>query len=207
MAEDQPSCVYLEGRTTASADNPPRLAREAYLSFYSTVHDYCMATKDRPKSYPRPQLSGGDLYNGLQDAIKAHCSETQAYLSASVSGTEIDGARHVIEQFLVHWRSLSRLADLVTHLLQPLETDWIRRGVSAKVAGTYLIKDLHTVLWKQAILQVGVDSTEAATGSKLEKAVKVLQKHGDDGIQSDKYLAERFVESIKSIGVRLGKGD
>lgn len=166
-----------------------------------------MATKDRPKSYPQPQLSGGDLYNALQDAIKAHCSETQAYLLAPVSGMNIDGARHVIAQYLTHWRKLTHLADLVTHLLQPLETDWVQRGISAKVADIYHIKDLHTVIWKQEILQVGVDSTEAITGSKIENAAKLLQHHGEVGSESDKALAERFVASIKAIGVGLGKGD
>ncbi|KAL1582943.1 hypothetical protein WHR41_08180 [Cladosporium halotolerans] len=201
------AAIYSAGRTTASEDRAPTLTREAYLNLYSTVHDYCMATRDSRKSHPQPQLSGGDLYNGLEDAIKAHCSETRVYLLAPASGADIDGARHVIAEYLTHWRKLTHLAGLVTNLLRPLEADWIQRGISAKAADMYRIKDLHTVIWKQEILQVGVDSTEAATGSKIENAAKLLQHHGEIGSESDKALAERFVESIKNIGVGLGKGD
>lgn len=201
------AAIYSAGRTTASERSPPTLTREAYLNLYSTVHDYCMATRDSHKSHPQPQLSGRDLYDGLEDAIKAHCSETRVYLLAPVSGTDIDGARHVIAEYLTHWRKLTHLADLVTNLLRPLETDWIQRGISAKAADICRIKDLHTAIWKQEILQVGVDSTEATTGSKIENAAKLLQHRGEVGNESDNVLAERFVESIRKIGVGLGKGN
>ena len=115
---------------------------------------------------------------------------------ASRNSAEADDARQIIEDYLAHWQMLARLAALVKNLMQPLERDWIVRGMSEKRRDIVLIVDLHTVAWKQEILEVGVDSTAAATGSELEKAMKTLQAQGEDGSKSDKDLAERFVELL-----------
>jgi hypothetical protein len=100
---------------------------------------------------------------------------------------------------------LTRLAALVKNLMQPLERDWIARSISEKRKSIVLITNLHTLVWRQEILEVGVDAAEANTGSKLEKAMKILQAEGEDGSESEKDLAERFVESLNNIGVRPGK--
>lgn len=195
--------IYSAGRTASSQDLPPTLARSAYLDMYSTVHSFCMDAKQRsPVGGP---LDGEDLYRGLKDETKTHCSEVRAILLASRDSTEADDARQMIEEYLAHWRMLARLAALVKNLMQPLERDWITRNISEKRKGIVLIMDLHTVVWKHEILEVGIDSTEASTGLKLEKALKTLQAQGEGGSGSDEDLAERFVESLKGIGVGPGK--
>jgi hypothetical protein len=195
--------IYSAGRAASSQDHPPTLARSAYLDMYSTVHGFCMDAKQR--SPPGGPLDGENLYRGLKDEIMSHCSEVRTLLLASRNSAEADDARQIIEDYLAHWQMLARLAVLVKNLMQPLERDWIVRSMSEKRRGIVLIVDLHTVVWKQEILEVGVDSTEAATGSELERALKTLQAQGGDGRESDKDLAERFVESLKSIGVGPGK--
>jgi hypothetical protein len=159
----------------------------------------------KQRSPPGGPLDGENLYRGLKDEIMSHCSEVRTLLLASRNSAEADDARQIIEDYLAHWQMLARLAVLVKNLMQPLERDWIVRSMSEKRRGIVLIVDLHTVVWKQEILEVGVDSTEAATGSELERALKTLQAQGGDGRESDKDLAERFVESLKSIGVGPGK--
>jgi hypothetical protein len=154
---------------------------------------------------PGGPLDGEDLYRGLKDEIKTHCSETRTLFLDSRDSAEADDARQTIGEYLAHWQMLARLAALVKNLMQPLERDWITRSISEKRKGILLIVDLHTEVWKQEILEVGVDSTEANTGSKLERALKTLQAQGEDGSESDKDLAERFVESLKSIGVGPGR--
>ena len=118
---------------------------------------------------------------------------------------EADDARLIVGEYLAYWEMLARLAGLVKNLMQPLERDWIVRSMSEKRRDVVLVVDLHTVVWKREILEVGVESTEAATGSKIEKAMKTLQAQDEDGSESDGHLVERFVESLKSIGVGPGK--
>jgi hypothetical protein len=89
-------------------------------------------------------------------------------------------ARQIIEDYLAHWLMLASLAAPVKNLMQPLERDWINRSISEKRKGILLIVDLRTVVWRHEILEVGVDSTEAATGSKLQRALKTLQAQGED---------------------------
>lgn len=195
--------IYSAGRAASSQDHPPTLARSAYLDMYSTVHSFCMDAKQR--SPPGGPLDGEDLYRGLNDEIKTHCSEVQTLILASRDSAEADDARQIIGDYLAHWQMLARLAALVKNLMQPLERDWITRSISEKRKGIVLIMDLHMVVWKQEILEVGVDSTEAYTGSKLERAMKIIQAQGEDGSESDKDLAEIFVDSLKSFGVGLGR--
>ena len=159
----------------------------------------------KQRSPPGGPLDGEDLYRGLNDEIKTHCSEVQTLILASRDSAEADDARQIIGDYLAHWQMLARLAALVKNLMQPLERDWITRSISEKRKGIVLIMDLHMVVWKQEILEVGVDSTEAYTGSKLERAMKIIQAQGEDGSESDKNLAERSMESLKNIGVGSGQ--
>lgn len=195
------SAVYLAGRTKPSPEEPPRLARSAYLDFYTAAHDYCMVTKTARS----PPLID-DLYRGLRDAIQAHCSEVRDQLFGHGSRTGIDDARHTIGEYLAQWQRFTHIAPLVANLLRSLEKDWISRLIDEKRKDVYRIKDLHTNIWKNEILQVGVDSTMAATGSELQKALVTLQEHGEDGVESDNNLVEGFLESLKTIGVGPGKG-
>lgn len=159
----------------------------------------------KQRSPPGGPLDGEDLYRGFKDEIKAHCSEVRILFLDSRDDAEADDARQIIGDYLAHWQMLARLAALVKNLMQPLERDWITRSISEKRKGIVLIMDLHTVVWKQEILEVGVDSTDAANGSKLERSLKTLQAQGEDGSESDKDLAETFVESLESIGVGPGR--
>ena len=195
--------IYSAGRAASSQDFPPTLARSAYLDIYSTVHSFCMDAKQRHPA--GGLLTGEDLYRGLKDDIKTHCSEVQALLLAQRHSDDADGARQIIGEYLAHWKMFARLAALVKNLMQPLERDWIARSIDERRKGILFIMELHTVVWKQEILEGREDFTEAACGSNLEKATKKLQAQGEDYSESDKDLVERLVASLKSLGIGPGK--
>lgn len=195
--------IYSAGRAASSQDSPPTLARSAYLDICSTVHSFCMDAKQRyPAGGP---LTGEDLYRGLKEDIKMHCSEVLAVLLASRNSDDADDARQIIGEYLAHWKMLARLAALVKNLMQPLERDWIARSIDERRKGILFFMELHTVVWKQEILGVRIESTEAGCRSKLEKAMEKLQAQGEDYSDSDKDLVERFVASLRSLGIESGK--
>ena len=195
--------IYSAGRAASLQDFPPTLARSAYLDIYSTVHSFCMDAKQRHPA--GGLLTGEDLYRGLKDDIKTHCSEVQALLLAQRHSDDADGAHQIIGEYLAHWKMFARLAALVKNLMQPLERDWIARSIDERRKGILFIMKLHIVVWKQEILGARIESTEAACRSKLEKAMKKLQAQGEDYSESDKDLVERFVASLKSLGIEPGK--
>jgi hypothetical protein len=199
--------IYTAGRTTPAQGELPTLARGAYLDMYSTVHNYCMVTKAAPRSQQKDFLTPGHLYRGLRDAIATHCSEIRVLLvdSESSTGVDVDGARRMIGNYLAQQEVFTQLADLISHLLRSLDKEWITREISEKKKDMHLIKDLHTVVWKNEILQVGVDSSEEACGSKIAAAMATLQKQGEDGAEGDDDLVGRFLESLKAMGVGPGK--
>jgi hypothetical protein len=199
--------IYTAGRTTSTGEELPTLARGAYLDMYSTVHNYCMVTKAAPRSQQKDFLTPGHLYRGLRDAISAHCSEVRVHLvgSESSAGDDVDGSRLMISNYLAQQERFTKLADLISHLLRSLDKDWIMREISEKKKNIHLIKDLHTVVWKNEILQVGVDSAEAACGSKIASAMATVQKQGEDAVEGDGELVERFLGSLKAMGVGPGK--
>jgi hypothetical protein len=213
--EENISTIYVAGRTPlASQDKPPILARSAYLSLYTTAHNYCEITKHARSTKcgdPKP-LSGEDLYNCLEKIIRRHCTEVVARLSMPLTA-ESTPAVTMIQEYLAQWNMLTQhLAPLVTHLLRHLERHCIQRWLDEKRKDVYLIRDLHTVIWKEEILcQAGGDSattTAATTRAELEQAVRtLLQEEGEDGVESDrKDLAAQFLESLRSIGVDLKAG-
>lgn len=107
----------------------------------------------------------------------------------------------MVWEYLAQWYRLTHLAAFVSHVLQPLENEWIRKVFNEGKKDTHLIKDLHTMVWKADVLQVGVDSSEAATESEIAKAVATLQKQAENGSESDSELSERFLEALRAIGV------
>lgn len=206
------STIYVAGRApSASQDKPPILARSAYLSLYTTTHNYCEITKHArsiKRGDPKP-LSGEDLYSCLEEIIRSHCSEVRARLSRLLTETTTAAVKR-IQEYLAQWNMLTQhLAPLVTHLLRHLERHCIQRWLDEKRKDVYLIQDLHTVIWKEELLsQAGGDSTTttvATARAELEQAVRtLLQEEGENEVESDrKYLAERFLESLRSIGVDL----
>jgi len=206
--------VYLTARTTsASQDKPPTLARSAYLALYTTAHNYCEITKAERRTKPgdpKP-LSGEDLYRGLEEIIRSHCSEVRARLPSTL--TDSTAAVKMFQEYLTQWNMLSQhLAPLVAHLVRHLERHWIQRMIGEKRKDVYSIEELHTVVWREEILlQVGGDATAeaaASTRSDLERAVGLLlHERGGGGVESDsKDLAERFLESLRTIGVDLKVG-
>jgi hypothetical protein len=199
------AAIYSAGREAPSQDSPPTLARSAYLAMYTTVHNFCADTRQTPKQPSKGPLSGEDLYRGLKAEIETHCSEVRTLMLTSRNSAEADDARRMINEYLAHWQTLTHMASLVTRLMQPLEKEWIARCISAKQKDIFPIKDLHNVVWKHEILEVGIDSEEATTGSQIESAMKTLQVHGDDGSAGDRELVETFVKSLESIGVGPGR--
>ena len=199
------AAIYSAGREAPSPDNPPTPARSAYLAMYTTVHNFCADTRQTPKQPSKGPLTGEDLYRGLKAEIETHCSEVRALMLTSRNSAEADDAREMINEYLAHWQTLTQMASLVTRLLQPLEKEWITRCISAKQNDVFSIKDLHTVVWKHEILEVGIDSEEATTGSQIEKAMKTLQAQGGEGTADDQDLVDTFVKSLESIRVTPGR--
>lgn len=198
--------VYQVGREKPFQENDsPKLARAAYLDFYSTAFNYCHITKIT-RGAPGT-LNGGDLYRALEHEIRAFCAEARGQILAQQDkGVEVENARHVEEEYELQWRRLRYLACMVSNLLQPLERDWVQREIAEKRKGVHLIRDLHAVVWKEAILQFGVDSTLADSGSVIARAVATLRGQREEGSASGGNEAvEKFVEDLRTIGVRLGE--
>lgn len=188
------AAIYLAARSSPTQDQPPTLARSAYLNLYSTAHEYTDSTKtakDSPNS--------GDLYLFLGDQITTHCSEVRVHLSAAENAEEIDGARRTIEDYLSHWHHFMLLAGLVANVLRSLDRTHIQVMVSAKQKDWYYIKDLHKLVWKNEILQLDQNSTEADVGSKVASAMATLQKQTCNVVESDKDLVDRLLESLQAL--------
>lgn len=203
--------IYLAGREWLSQGGLPEVSRIDYATMYSATNHYC----ELSKGWRNPAIThnlnsprGEDpetarLYFSLQDAIRTHCVEirTHLFVPESSSTGRVDDARRLIGEYLAHWSMLAHLADLVTHLLRQLERRWIERQVALGERNIYMIKNLHTVVWKEEFLHVGVVMSDEATRIEMDRAVELLQKQGQDGNQGDKDLAERFLESLRAVGL------
>jgi hypothetical protein len=193
--------IYQTGRNTSPfQDRPLTLSRRAYLNMYTTAYDYCYSTECTP-SNPYG-LTGGYLYRCLVEVIRGHCSQVRASLLSF--SKEPTAATEMIQEYLAQWNMLTQhLAPLVTHILGNLEKHYVQRWLKEKRIDVYLIQDLHTVVWKEEIfLRVSEDST---TATELGRAVgTLLQEQSQDGSEGDgRELAERFLDSLRSIGVDL----
>lgn len=171
---------YLAARSSPAQDQPRTLARSAYLNLYSTAREYTDSTKTAKKS---PNSSG--LYLFLWDQMKTRCWGWQTHLRAAEYGEGIDRARHTIEDYPSHW-----------HLLRSLDRTHIQVMVSAKQKDRYYIQDLYRVVWKDEILKLDSNSTEADSGSTIASATAVLQKQTADESGSDVDLVARLLESL-----------
>jgi hypothetical protein len=188
------AAIYLAARSSPTQDQPPTLARSAYLNLYSTAHEYTDSTKTAKES---PNSS--DLYRFLWDQIKTQCSEVHANLSVAEDGEGIDGARRTIENYLSHWHHFMLLAGLVANVLRSLDRTHIQVMVSAKQKDWYYIKDLHKLVWKDEILKLNKDSTETDVGSNVASAMATLQKQTGNVLESDKDLENRLLESLQAL--------
>lgn len=108
--------IYLAARSSSNQDQPPALARSAYLHSYATAHEYTNSTKTAGRS---PNSS--DLYHFLWNEIKVHCAKVRVHLSAAENGEGIDGARRMIEYHLSHWHHFMLLAGFVANVLRSLD--------------------------------------------------------------------------------------
>lgn len=186
--------LYLAARTSPSQDKSPVLARIAYVNLYSTVHEYCEATKTA-----RESPNSDDLYYYLWDQIRMYCLDIRGLLNAPEDAAGIDGARRTIEKYLAQYHKFTLLAGLVSNILRSLERTHIQHMIWEKREGWCHIKDLHNVVWKNEILQLDSVSAEPDTGSKVAKALATLQRQTDDEAWSDKELVDRFLEALKEL--------
>lgn len=193
--------IYSAARTMPPHEKRPTLAREAYLHLYTATHDYCMLTKHLHKTQPNSPPNCEDLYLILHNEIRTHCSEVKAPIASSEAGTKVVSARDTVREYLAQWDRLTHLATLVTHVMQPLESEWIRRVISEGKKDIYSIKDLHTMVWKTEVLHAGVQSTEFAIEPEIAKAMATMQKQAEDGSDSDSEISKTFSESLRAIGV------
>jgi hypothetical protein len=183
---------YRAARTSPSQKKPPVLARIAYVNLYSTVHEYCEATKTA-----RESPNSDDLYYFLRDQIRTHCLEIRALLDTPENAAGIDGARITIEKYLAQYHKLTLLAGLVSNILRSLERTHIQNMIWEKREGWCHIKDLHNVVWKNEVLQLDSVSAEADVGSKVARALATLQTRTGDETGSDKELVHRCLEALK----------
>ena len=188
------STLYRAARTSQSQDKPPVLARSAYLNLYSTVHEYCEVTKTA-----RHSPNSDYLYYFLRDQIKTYCPEIRALLDTPEDAAEVNGAHDTVEKYVAQYHKLTLLAGLVSNIMRRLDRTHIQHMIWEKRQDWYHIKDLHNVVWKNEILQLDGDSTEADTGSKVAKALATLQTQIGDETGSDKELVDRFLETPKAL--------
>lgn len=189
------AAIYQAARSSPTQDQPPTLARSAYLNLYATAHDYCDSTKTA-----RESPNSSDLYRFLWDQIKAHCSEVRAHLSAAEHGEGIDGGRRTIEDYLSHWHHFVLLAGLVANVLRSLDRTHVQQMISEKRQDWYYVKYFHKWVWKNGILQLDDNSTDLDSGLKLAKAVAALKKEqtGDD-IGDNRDLVNKLLESLEAL--------
>jgi len=96
---------------------------------------------------------------------------------------------------------LVRVTALVSNLLRHLEGLWIKKRINEGQSGIHMIRDLHMMTWKEEVLRVGVPVAEENTRTRMDRAVELLQKQGEGGIESDKDLVERFLNSLRAVGL------
>ena len=65
----------------------------------------------------------------------------------------------------------------------------------------HMIKDLHSMIWKEEVLHVGVPGAEEIIRTEMDQAVELLQNQHQGGSESDKDLVERFLESLRAVGL------
>jgi hypothetical protein len=207
--QDRLATIYSAGSSKPfqhQHNKHPKLTRAAYLDFYTTAHNYCHITKLARGAPPVGSLSGGDLYRSLEIEIRKFCAEARGQILGQEKGSEVENARRVVEEYMVQWRRLQYLAGLITNLLQPLEKDWVQGAIAEKQKSIHLLRDLHSIVWKETILQVGVDSTVADTGSVIAKAVATLRGQAKQESVSEENdgVVEVFVDNLRKLGVTLG---
>jgi hypothetical protein len=93
------------------------------------------------------------------------------------------------------------LSTYVPNLLRHLETMWIKRCIDEGLPDIHMIKDLHSMIWKEEVLHVGVPGAEEVTRNEMDQAVELLQNQGEGGSESDKELVERFLESLRTVSL------
>lgn len=194
--------IYLAAKSSPTHGQLPTLARSAYLHLYSTAHEYTDSTKTA-----RESPNSSDLYHFLYDQIMAHCAEVRVHLDAADNGEGADGARRTIKNYLSHWHHFMLLAGLVANVLRSLDRTHIQQMISEKRQDWHCIKDLHKLVWKDEILQLGKDSTEGDIGSKVASAMAALQKEPGDEVESDKDLVERVLKSLEALDRQLEAQD
>jgi hypothetical protein len=206
------TAIYLAGRTSPSQDGPPKVTPSVYLDIFSATLDYCEGCNRLRESGATSNLNSpqrghpenwatADLYTGLRDAIKTHCVDIRTRLFAPENSAGVEGARRLIGEYLAHWNMMVHLATYVSNLLRYLERKWIKRCMDEGQRDIHMIKDLHTMIWKEEVLHVGVD--QEATRSEMDRAVALLQESGEGGIESDGDLVERFLGSLNYVGFGL----
>jgi hypothetical protein len=202
--------IYLAGRTSPFQDGPPKVTQSVYLDITSATLNYC----DRADQWRKPGATynlnspqrgrpegwaTADLYIDLRDAIKTHCVDIRARLFAPENSAGVDGARRLIGEYAAHWNMMVSLAAYVSNLLRYLERKWIKRCMDEGQRDIHMIKDLHTMIWKEEVLHVGV--ADEATRTEMDRAVALLQEQDQGGTESDRDLVERFLESLRAVGL------
>ena len=206
------TAIYLAGRTTPFQEGPHKVAFKLYLDIHRVTLDYCDGTKQSRRSGATYNLNSplrnhperwatADLYTSLRDTIRTHCIAIRTRLFAPENSAGVDGARRLIGEYVAHWNMMVHLSTYVPNLLRHLEMMWIKRCMDEGLPDIHMIKDLHSMIWKEEVLHVGVPGAEEVTRNEMDPAVELLQNQGECGIGGDKELVEKFLEPLRAVGL------
>ena len=179
------TAIYLAGRTTPFEEGPPKVAIKIYLDIHSATLDYCEGSNQsrRPRatynlnSPQRNHPEGwatADLYISLRDTIRTHCVDIRTRLFAPENSAGVDGARRLIGEYVAHWNMMVNLSSYVSNLLRYLERKWIKRCMDEGLPDIHMIKDLHSMIWKEEVLHVGVPGAEEVTRNEMDPALSLI---------------------------------
>lgn len=156
------TATYLAGSTSPFQDGPPKVTPSVYLDIFSATLDYCegcnqlrepgaTSNLNSPQRGHPENWATADLYTGLRDAIKTHCVDIRTRLFAPENSAGVGGARHLVGEYVAHWKLMVHLATYVSNLLRYLERKWIKRCMDEGQRDIHMIKDLHTMICKEEV--------------------------------------------------------
>lgn len=173
--------------------------RTAYANIYTVVWNYCVITKDARTSQQVTAVTAKDLYTTLEQAIRGYCCKS---LEHTIAGSE-ENAVKILNTYVQQWTAFLRLSSLVTHLFNPLEDRWIRREIDEAAAGPsrgqaapHHIPELHTMVWREEVLNASTKITDAIVG---------MQQQGQQSEDNQKALEETMT-SLTKVGLAISNG-
>jgi len=197
--QTQLSAIYSAARANQQDDTtPPRLDQDTYIKIYTAIFDYCVAAKPATGA-----LSGKDLYRHLEQETKDYCRHVRGHVFGTDDEVEDVTARRLLKAYLMQHDKFLHLSHLVKNLMQFWERHWVRREVDEKTKNVFLIDDLNKMVWREEVLQVGVDTTLAKQGLvEIADAVTELRE-SERMADYDSKLVKDVVKSLSYLSLTI----